>query len=98
MDLITLQNILVTYIPAITVLLGFLAGCFGFLKKMKDLLKKSNIEEITALIHDENSDLSKRIDELVTLTKQLMEENQKLKTQNGKLLAELTRIADYEEE
>lgn len=94
MDVTAIKDILIAYVPSISVLLGFVASCWGFLKQ----LKKSDITKIRDDIRDDNSSLNKRIDSLIDLTKQLMQENENLKKQNGKLLAELTRISDYQEE
>lgn len=94
----TLQTILINYIPMITVLLGFLAGCFGFLKKFASLFKNSNIEEIKQQIQDNNSDITAEMNKLIDLAKQVMTENQQLKVYNRELLSELKRISDYEPE
>lgn len=89
-----LQEILMAYVPSLTVLVGFLASCIGVLKH----LKKSDLTKIRDEIKDDNSTLNKRIGELIDLTNQLMQDNEYLRIQNGKLLAELTRISDYKEE
>lgn len=87
MDLSTLEQMLITYIPALTVLIGFLASCFGFMTKIKGLLKESNVDEIKL-----------RIDDLLVQIRILNAQNEDLKKRNNKLLSELTRIAGYEED
>lgn len=98
MDLTNLQEILIAYIPNLTVLLGFLGAAIGFLKAFYKLFKNSNIETIKEEIRNENSEIRKKHDELIKLTNELMTENYDLKKRNNQLLAELTRIADYKEE
>lgn len=93
-NLETLQAILINYVPAITVLVGFLASCWGFIKQ----LKKSDVTKVREELKESGSKTNKKIDELVDLTKLLMQENAELKKYNAKLLEELTRISDYEEE
>lgn len=84
MDLNNVYQLLIAYVPALTVLLGFLASCFGFLNKIKGLLKESNIEEIKS-----------RINIILGQLQELTEENKKLKQKNNELLGELKRIAGY---
>lgn len=89
-----IKEILLAYLPSLTVLLGFLASCWGVLKQ----LKKSDLTKIREDIKNDNSTLNKRIDSLISMHNELMQENAELKKLNRKLLEELTRISDYEEE
>lgn len=84
MDYSTLENMLITYVPALTVLLGFLATGIGFLKNMKDILKGANITEIKF-----------QLQSMAVQLKQLAEQNSDLKKRNNELLGELKRISNY---
>lgn len=98
MDFTTLQNILITYIPAISVIIGLVATCFGFMKNFKSVIKKSNLEEIRSQITDSNSELNQRIDFLLTQISTLNEQNADLKKRNNELIGEIKRIAGYGKE
>jgi len=92
MDLTNLQQILIAFVPMLSVLLGFLASCFGVLKQ----LKKTDINIMAETLKDENSELYKRVENCISLMKQLLDENEFLKKQNNELIGELKRVADYE--
>ena len=96
MDLTTLKELLMNYVPYIAAIIGFLASGLGVIRSLKEILKKSNVEEIKAQIHDENSTLSAKINELIDMYKAVMTENATLKKQNDVLIGELKRIANYE--
>lgn len=87
-----IQQFLVNFAPALTVLAGFIAAGLKIISSMKNILSKSNVEELMAQIEAEKGTIADNIQNSKELVEQLVHENVELKKRQEELLEEFTKV------
>lgn len=87
-----IQQFLVNFAPALTVLCGLIAAGIKLIGSMKNILKQSNVESILAEIEKEKAAIAENITSSKDLVNQLIQENIELKKNQEQLLEEFTKV------
>lgn len=87
-----IQQFLVNFAPALTVLCGLIAAGIKLIGSMKNILKQSNVESVLAEIEKEKAAIAENITSSKDLVNQLIQENIELKKNQEQLLEEFTKV------
>lgn len=87
-----IQQFLVNFAPALTVLCGLIAAGIKLIGSMKNILKQSNVESVLAEIEKEKAAIAENITASKDLVNQLIQENIELKKNQEQLLEEFTKV------
>lgn len=87
-----IQQFLVNFAPALTVLCGLIAAGVKLIGSMKNILKQSNVESVLAEIEKEKTAIAENITSSKDLVNQLIQENIELKKNQEQLLEEFTKV------
>lgn len=87
-----IQQFLVNFAPALTVLCGLIAAGVKLIGSMKNILKQSNVESVLAEIEKEKAAIAENITSSKDLVNQLIQENIELKKNQEQLLEEFTKV------
>lgn len=87
-----IQQFLVNFAPALTVLCGLIAAGVKLIGSMKNILKQSNVETVLQTLESEKQSIADNISNSKDLINQLVQENIELKQNQEKLLEEFTKV------
>lgn len=93
-----INQFLVNFAPALTVLCGLIAAGVKLIGSMKNILKQSNVETVLQALEEEKQSIAENITSSKDLLNQLIQENIELKKNQEKLLEELTKVKQNKEE
>lgn len=88
----TVQQFLLNFAPALTVLVGLITAGVKLIGSMKNILKQSNVESVLQAIEDEKSSIADNVTSSKELVKELIRENAELKKAQQELLEEFTKV------
>lgn len=87
-----IQQFLVNFAPALTVLCGLIAAGVKLIGSMKNILKQSNVETVLQALESEKQSIADNISNSKDLINQLVQENIELKKNQEQLLEEFTKV------
>lgn len=90
----SLENLLTTFGPMLTVLIGFVTAGVAFLKHLYAIINASNINNVLDNIKKDNESLKAELEVIIDYAKSVAIENAELRKQNKEIKELITKVKE----